>query len=608
MQPDAKCDACAPCKSHSVSSRITIPCAGLAAALVVLGGSGASAQTSPAPDDTNAQIRAIEQQIHQLQNELARVRSDLARRDAEVRAARQEAAHAREEAQQVRTQPPQAVAAAPPVPPAAPPPGLKPPPPGFAYNVTPPVSPLIPPGLPGPFAQGSVGQQQASLVGSKQGTFQVGGVFVTLGGFTEAAGIFRSRNQVADIASNFNTGIPLPNSQLFYERENRFSARQSRISLLMTGNPDANTELQGYFETDFQGDSPTANSNQSNSFTLRLRQAYATYARTDWGFYALGGQAWSLGTMFRTGLIPRQENVPLTIDAQYVPGFFWARQPQFRVVKEFDDQRVSLGLSLENPQTTFAPTGPNGLAPASVGTINTGNPGGSLLTPTVNFSTNIAPDIIGKMAFDPGWGHYELWGIASFEQTRVSTLGSGSNKNAVAGGVGANALLPLIPKALDFQASFLAGYGIGRYGSAGLPDATVGSNGQPVPLPEIIALVGLVGHPTGNIDLYTYAGTEQESARDFTVAGKGFGYGSPLFNNSTCDIELGASSGCVGDTSGVWQVTVGGWWRFLHGWYGTMELGGQYSYTHRQIFEGIGGAPSANEQIFMTSFRYLPFQ
>jgi len=610
MARDAQCDEYEPCNSHSVIiSRITIPRAGLAAALVVLGGSSVWAQTSPSPDDTSAQIRAIEQQIHQLQNELAHVRSDLARRDAEVRAARQEAARAQQEAQQARTQPTAVAAAPPPATPAAPlAAAAKQPPPGFAYDVTPPVSPLIPPGLPGPYAQGSVGQQQASLVGSKQGTFQVGGVFVTLGGFLEGVGIFRSRNQVADIASNFNTGIPLPNSQLYYERENRFTARQSRISLLMTGNPDANTELQGYFETDFQGDSPTANSNQSNSYTLRLRQAYATYARTDWGFYALGGQAWSLGTMFRTGLIPRQENVPLTIDAQYVPGFFWARQPQFRVVKEFDDQRISLGLSLENPQTTFSPTGPNGLAPASVGTININNPGGSLLTPTVNYSTNIAPDIIGKMAFDPGWGHYELWGLARFMQTRVSMLGSGSNKNAVAGGAGVNALLPLIPRALDLQLSFLGGYGIGRYGAAGLPDATVGSDGQPVPLPEIQALVGLVGHPTGNIDLYTYAGTEQEQARDFTVAGKGFGYGSPLYDNATCDIELGASSGCVGNTSGVWQVTLGGWWRFVHGWYGTMELGGQYSYTHRQIFDGIGGAPSTNEQIFMTSFRYLPFQ
>jgi outer membrane murein-binding lipoprotein Lpp len=589
-------------RNRSVYSCVTILGVTLVATLTGMDGQSAWGQVPTASDDTSAQIRVIENQIRHLQNELANVRRDLARREADVRAARQEAARATEKAQQANARASVAVA--------APAPALpqKPPPPGFAYNVSPPVSPLVPPGLPGPYAQGTVGQQQASLVGGKQGTFQVGGVFVTLGGFIEAAGIFRSRNEVADIASNFNTGIPLPNSQQYYERENRFSARQSRLSLLMTGNPDADTELQAYFETDFQGGSPTANSNQSNSYTLRIRQAYATYARTDWGFYGLGGQAWSLGTMFRTGLIPRQENVPLTIDASYVPGFFWARQPQFRVVKEFDNHVISVGLSLENPQTTFSPTGPNGLVPASVGTVNTGNPGGSLLTPTVNYSTNIAPDIIGKMAFDPGWGHYELWGIARFMQTRVSVVGSGSNKNAAAGGVGANALLPLVPKALDLQLSLLGGYGLGRYGAAGLPDATVGSQGQPVPLPEVMALVGLVGHPTGNIDLYTYAGTEQESKKDFAVGSKGFGYGSPLYDNATCDIELGPASGCVGDTSGVWQVTLGGWWRFLHGWYGTMELGAQYSYTHRQIFEGIGGAPSTNEQILMTSFRYLPFQ
>jgi hypothetical protein len=226
----------------------------------------------------------------------------------------------------------------------------------------------------------------------------------------------------------------------------------------------------------------------------------------------------------------------------------------------------------------------------------------------VNYSTNILPDIIGKLAFDPGWGHYELWGMARFMQSRVSTTGFGTNKNAVGGGGGGNALLPLLPKRLDFQLRVFGGSGIGRYGSAGPPDATVGSDGQPVPIPEIQALVGLVGHPTDKLDVYGYAGTEQEWGRYFAAAGKGYGYGSPLYDNATCDIELGAASGCVGDTSGVWQATVGTWWRFLKGWYGTMELGEQYSYTHRQIFQGAGGAPSTNEQIIMTSFRYLPFQ
>ena len=40
--------------------------------------------------------------------------------------------------------------------------------------------------------------------------------------------------------------------------------------------------------------------------------------------------------MYRLGIVPRQENVPLTIDAQYVVGFNWERQAQLRVVKDFD--------------------------------------------------------------------------------------------------------------------------------------------------------------------------------------------------------------------------------------------------------------------------------
>ena len=42
-----------------------------------------------------------------------------------------------------------------------------------------------------------------------RGTLKVGDrVKVTVGGFVEAASIYRSKNEVADIGSNFNTGIP----------------------------------------------------------------------------------------------------------------------------------------------------------------------------------------------------------------------------------------------------------------------------------------------------------------------------------------------------------------------------------------------------------------
>ena len=57
-----------------------------------------------------------------------------------------------------------------------------------------------------------------------------------------------------------------------------------------------------------------------------------------------------MATQDRVGITPRQENIPLTIDAQYVVGFNWARQWQVRFVKDFDDHRIWAGLSLEEPQ------------------------------------------------------------------------------------------------------------------------------------------------------------------------------------------------------------------------------------------------------------------
>ena len=53
------------------------------------------------------------------------------------------------------------------------------------------------------------------------------------------------------------------------------SGRQSRISLLAQGKMD-NVNMTGYVETDFLSAWVTSNNNQSNSYTLRQRQAWAT--------------------------------------------------------------------------------------------------------------------------------------------------------------------------------------------------------------------------------------------------------------------------------------------------------------------------------------------
>jgi hypothetical protein len=71
----------------------------------------------------------------------------------------------------------------------------------------------------------------------------------------------------------------------------------------------------------------------------------------------LAGQAWSLATLNEHGIDPRAVEIPPTIDWQYLSGFAWARQPQFRITQDID-REIWMALSLENPQTTFY-TGPN---------------------------------------------------------------------------------------------------------------------------------------------------------------------------------------------------------------------------------------------------------
>ena len=533
--------------------------------------------------DGTSQLTSIERQIKALQAELQHVKRDIAVRNDQMLAVQRQAAHIQAGLDARAVAAPFAV------------------PPGYA----------LVPATTGP--DGSVvlarTAQESAMPKLKQGTFDVGGVRVTLGGFIEAAGIFRSRNEVADVASNFTTGIPLPNSPLYHENESRFTARQSRFSVMAQGNPDQYTTLTAYFEGDLLGAAPTANSSESNSYTPRVRHAYAVYDRSDLGLYFLGGQTWSLLTMDKKGIgyLQSSYNIPSQIDAQYIPGFNWTRQPQFRVAKSFDDGKLWIAASVENPQTTYY-NGPNGAYPAALGTVNALNPGGSNFASTVNYSTEVAPDVIVKAAADPGFGHFEIYGLARFMHDRVSQLGQGNSQTVTAGGGGAAMLIPIIPKYLEFQASFLAGRGIGRYGSAQLPDAVIGRDGAPDPLGEVEGLVGLIGHPSHTVDIYAYGGTEQIGRHNFSYDGKGYGYGDPLYSNADCQEELGPSSGCVGNTSGVIQGTIGAWWRFEHGPYGTMQIGPQYSYTHRTVYSGVGPTPKTDENMLFLSFRYYPFQ
>jgi hypothetical protein len=434
-------------------------------------------------------------------------------------------------------------------------------------------------------------QTTSSTSTSPNPGINAGPLTLTFGGFTELAMIYRSRNETADVGSNFNTGMPLPNAHGYHTSEFRESARQSRLSLLVQGPKGETSSAEAYFESDFLGAARTANSGESNSYNPRLRHAYATYYNTN-GFYVLGGQTWSLVTQEKTGMMPRQENIPLTIDAQYVPGFNWTRNSQLRFVQQFG-KTWAMGFSVESPQANIYKQGTSAI-------IN--NPGGSLFDPSNNYSLDVAPDVVAKVAWDPGYGHYELFGIGRWFRDRVDN----QNNTTFAGGGGGSALFNLIPKKLDFQASVMAGSGIGRYGSAQFPDATVKPNGKLDAIDMHQFLVGLTYKPIDTLQLYSYYGQEKADRTAYSVDGVGYGYGSSLYDNSGCDIE--GSSVCVGNTSKVSQVTAGGWWKFYQGGLGYMSAGLQGSYTRREIFSAIGGGPDTNEKIIMASFRYYPYQ
>jgi hypothetical protein len=449
---------------------------------------------------------------------------------------------------------------------------------------------------------------------------QFKGITITPGGFLAAESVYRNRSLGADINTPFN-GLNMPGSGQNSVSEFFASGRQSRVSMLAEGKA-GDAKFTGYVEADFLSAGVTSNNNQSNSYTMRQRQVWGQAARHGWSF--TGGQMWSLVTETKKGVDNRSEALPMTIDPQYTVGFSWARQAGFRVAKNFNNH-VWLAASLENPQTTFAARG-------NASNFAFGGPGngGGLYNATTNYSFNATPDFIAKAVFEPGFGHYEIFGIFSRFRDRVypcaeppadSNLCNGGGSSTVGaynssrngGGVGANARVTLF-KQLDFGVHGLMGNGVGRYGTAGLPDATVNPDGTLALLRSYQGLGTLEWH-TPRVDVYLNGGGEYIGRHWQTdpVSLKAVGYGSPLFDTTGCYSEtlpgsngftFGGLSKCNADTRVVLEGTFGFWIRLYNGPKGKLQFGPQYSYVTRNTWAGTGGAPHGIDNMVFTSFRY----
>jgi hypothetical protein len=362
--------------------------------------------------------------------------------------------------------------------------------------------------------------------------------------------------------------------------------------------------MSGYYEFDFLGAAPTANEVESNSFNIRQRQIWAQ-VELDGGFAFVAGQTWSLVTLDRAGIAPRAEWIPLTIDAQYVVGYNWTRQWSARVTQKFRSGRVWLAASVENPETTLSVVNPPGGVFGFNTSPNATSPSSQIVvssTPGANgVSTDVAPDVAGKIAFEPGRGHYEIKGVLRFFRSRID----GANNTVAGGGVGFGAIVPLTTK-LDLVAQGLIGSGIGRYASGQMPDVTLDPEGAIKPIKAWHLLAGVEAHPAPQLDVYAYIGREHSNQRAFVnAAGQGVGYGSPLTDNA-CSVEIPvAGQACQAQARDLWQIQPGFWYRVHKGPEGTLQAGLSYSYTRKSTWPGAGGlAPGGRNHIVMASFRY----
>jgi hypothetical protein len=519
------------------------------------------------------------------------------------------------------------------------------------------------------------------------------GITITPGGFLAAETVFRNKATGADINTPLNS-IPFPGNPGGQTTEWNASARQSRLSMLAEGKL-ASVKLSGYVETDFLGAGITSNDNESNSYVLRIRQGWGQ-AHFDNGFQITGGQMWSLVTETKKGTDNRSEALPMTIDPQYTVGFDWARQEALRVSKTFgEDVKLTLAASVEASNTTLTVHGnPTSVIPATTTTTITdgvttvavpvtttstfnnflvGAPGigGGLYNPVGTYAYNKTPDFVFKATLDPKFGHFEVFGLVSTFRDRVypcfaahgainlvfpdgaggvlptvvapavtcgltgSTQASSGafNDSRTGGGIGASGRVSF-GKHLDVGLKVVGGDGIGRYGTAGLADATVRPDGTLALIRNYQALGTLEFHANPKLDIYAYVGGEYDGRTTYN-SGK-TGYGNFARRDDGCSVETlpiaapgattnttavlgsngfipGALSNCDGDTRNILEGTLGFWYRFYQGPMGRMQFGMQYSYVTKNTWSGAGAtagstaSPHALDNMLFTSFRfYLP--
>ena len=415
------------------------------------------------------------------------------------------------------------------------------------------------------------------------------GIMITPGGFFAAEGLYRSGAENADINTSW-ASIPYEAQSMAYLSEFRASARQTRLSLRADG-PLGQAAAAGYFETDFLASGFGASEVQTNGYSNRIRQMWGRVQFPS-GWTIAAGQMWSLLTMNRIGIDNLTEMTPALIDGSTILGFDYARQTALRVTKRLDENRLTAAFSAENAATV-------GVIPANVPSSVSGNLAGLSTTGTgimsnTTYSTNVSPDLIAKVALDPGFGHYELKAIGRIFRDRLnSTATAPGQSNTLPGGAfGGSAYIPIWTNRVNYLAQAMWG-AIGRYGATST-DVIVKPDGSLSTEKSIHAITGFEAHPSPKVDWNAYASDE--------YLPRNFGYGIETIDNSKCFVTTGFT--CSASVRNLQEISTALWYRFYKGPSGTLQYGINDIYVVKNTWTGVRGAPRGLDNILETSFRY----
>ena len=350
--------------------------------------------------------------------------------------------------------------------------------------------------------------------------FHLGDALFKVGGFLDATAFFRTTNVGSGIGTSFGS-IPFSNTVAGRLTETRFTAQNSRLSLMFQTPVGESTNVKAYVESDFLGFQPSNayETSNSDSFRLRLYWAQVTHGK----FEFLGGQTWSFLVPNRQGLSPMPQDLFYTqvMDTNYQVGLPWTRALEFRFIYH-PTKEWAMGVALEDPQQyignavvlppTPAGPAPSGTTSTSVYTNQVDNGANALPATSGGTATpNLFPDVIAKIAYDPVVDgkhmHVEVSGVLSQFKlfTPATSVTPAFHETATGGGGSVNFNLELV-KNFHLVINSMFGDGTGRYLFGLGPSLIVKPSGSPGLVHAYSGLGGFEWQPNSKFLLYAYYG------------------------------------------------------------------------------------------------------